>query len=67
MKNPEAEYCFMVDTNATNMDADKSDVFHTTIAKSLFIFKRVIPNIQPKVPFLCNRVKEPEKITGRGC
>ena len=40
VKTSEVEYLFTVNTNATNMDAEKEYVFHTTIDKLLFIYKR---------------------------
>ena len=36
-KTPTPEYLIVVNKNTTNMDADKLNVFHTTIAKSLFL------------------------------
>ena len=39
VKTPEAEYFFMVNPDATNMDAEKAYVFHTTISKALFLCK----------------------------
>ena len=43
------------------MDVYKVDLFHTTIAKELFLCKRERPDIQPKFPFLFNRVKGPDE------
>ena len=43
--------------NATNMDEEKSYVFHTTISKEFLICKRSKPDIQPTVPFLYTIVK----------
>ena len=39
---------------------DKKEVFHTTVAKGLFLSKRARPDLQPTVPFLCTRVKAPD-------
>ena len=47
--------------NITNTDADKADMFHTTIDKTLFLCKREITNIQLTLPFLCTRVKGTDK------
>ena len=49
----------MRNPNAKNMDADKAYVFHTTIAKALFLYKREILNILMMVPFFCTRFKGP--------
>ena len=40
---PAAEYLFTVNPNTKNLDAKKSNVFHTTIYKALFLFKRGNP------------------------
>ena len=52
LKNRTAEYLFMVDPNATNINVDKADVFHTKIAEALFICKRARPYLQLTVTFL---------------
>ena len=52
---------FTINTNTTNIDAEKAYVFHTTISKGLFLHKREIPDIQPTVLFLCTIVKGPDK------
>ena len=57
VNTPEAEFFSKVNPNATNLDSDKSDVFHTKIYKKLFLCQRELPNIQPTLPFLCTRVK----------
>ena len=36
VKTQEAEYLFTLNPNAKNMDAEKEDLFRTTIYKSLF-------------------------------
>ena len=61
VNNPAAEYLFTVNHNAKNMDAQKADVFHTTISKVLFLYKREISDIQPTVSFLCTIAKGPEE------
>ena len=37
VKTPAAEYFFMVNPNATNIDAEKSYIYFTAIDKSLFL------------------------------
>ena len=61
VKTLAAEYLFMVIPNKTNLDAEKSDVFHTIISKVLFLCKRARTNIQLKVPFLFTRFKIPDE------
>ena len=38
---------------------DKSDAFHTMVAKALFLTMRSRPDIRQTVAFLCTRVKQP--------
>ena len=40
---------------------NRTEVFHTTVAKGLFISKRARPDIQPTIAFLCTRVRKPEQ------
>ena len=61
VKTPAAEYFFTVNHNATNLNAEKSYVFHATIAKALFLYKGSRPDIQITVPFLCTRFKGPDE------
>ena len=61
VKTPSAEYFFMVNPNATNMDKEKADVFHTKISKQLFLCKRARPYIQQTMPFLWIVVKRSDE------
>ena len=45
--------------NGKRLTKDKSEEFHTTVAKGLFLSKRARPDVQPTVAFLCTRVQEP--------
>ena len=47
--------------NAKIFDAEKSDVFHTTIAEALFLCMQEVYNIQPTVQFWGTRVKIPDE------
>ena len=40
VKTQVSEYLLTVNPNTTNLDAEKAYVFHTIIARSLFIYKR---------------------------
>ena len=40
---------------------DKSELFHSTVAKGLFVCKRGRPDIQPTIAILCTRVKGPSE------
>ena len=61
VKTPAAEHLFTVNPEAIKLDQERADVYHTTAAKSLFLCKRARPDLQPTVPFLCTRVKEPDE------
>jgi len=46
--------------NPEMLDQATSDMFHTNVAKLLFLCKRARPDIQMAVAFLCTRVKGPD-------
>ena len=56
MKTPAAEHLFAVNPRAVPLPPQLKEVFHTTVAKGLFLCKRARPDLQPTVPFLCTRV-----------
>ena len=58
-KTPANEKLFRVDENSTELVREKSELFHTFVAKGLFVSKRARPDIQPVIAFLCTRVKAP--------
>ena len=43
------------------LNKQKAEIFHTTVAKGLFLAKRARPDIQPTIAYLCTRVKEPDE------
>jgi len=57
---PAAEHLFQVDMKAEKLQDEVKENFHTTVAKGLFLCKRARPDLQPTIPFLCTRVKEPD-------
>ena len=61
VKTPALEYLFMMNPNAKKSNVDKAGVFHTTIAKSLFICNRERPDIQQTVTLLCTIPKGPKE------
>ena len=61
VNTPAEEYLFMVNSNSTNLDTEKTETNHTTIATSLCLCKRAGPDVQPTVSLLCTRVKVPNK------
>ena len=56
---PANEKLFKVNESSTRLEKEKAEVFHTTVAKGLFLSKRARPDIQIAIAFLCTRVKEP--------
>ena len=54
-KTPAAENSLDIGTGKL-LDKAKSDVYHTTVAKGLFLCKRSRPDIQPTIAVLSTRV-----------
>jgi hypothetical protein len=44
------------------LDTKRSEIFHTFVAKGLFLCKRARPNIQQAILLLCTRVKDPNQV-----
>jgi len=49
------------DSNVVKVSMQKASVFHSTVAKLLFVAKRARPDILLAISFLTTRVKEPDK------
>jgi hypothetical protein len=60
-KCPWNENLFKVDANSPKLKKEQSELFHTFVAKGLFVCKRGRPDIQPAIAFLSTRVKEPNE------
>ena len=58
-KYPWNENLFKVDEKDVKLSKDKHEMFHTFVAKGLFLCKRARPDIQPAIAFLATRVKGP--------
>lgn len=58
VSTPATENLFKVTTSKL-LDPLKAEVFHTFVAKSLFLTKWARPDILPTTAFLCTRVREP--------
>ena len=41
------------------LESERADVFHTIVAKGLFVVKRARPDIMMTIAFLCTRVRGP--------
>jgi hypothetical protein len=59
--SPAAQYLFQVKEGIELLDKTKSEFFHATVAKLLFLCKRGRPDIQTAIAFLCTRVQQPTK------
>ena len=57
-KSPAAENLLDIGTGKL-LDKGKSEAYHTTVAKGLFLCKRSRPDIQPTIAVLSTRVKTP--------
>ena len=58
--SPAANHLFDVNENAEKLDGDKANEYHHLTAKLLYLCKRVRPDLNPAVAFLCTRVKQPD-------
>ena len=54
--SPARYHLFNVRDNATPLSEEKADIFHSVVAKMLYIMKRVRPDLEPTVAFLSTRV-----------
>ena len=50
-----------VNEEQEQLDEEKSEIFHSVVAKLLFIMKRVRPDIEPTISFLMKRVSKSDK------
>jgi hypothetical protein len=57
---PATSHLFDVNPDTKPLDAKTSEFFHHNVAKLLFLCKRVRPDIQTAVAFLCTHVKNPD-------
>jgi hypothetical protein len=59
-KTPAGDNLFNLCTRA-KLDTKRSEIFHTLVAKSLFLCKRARPDIQQAISVLCTRVRDPNQ------
>jgi hypothetical protein len=59
--SPAADYLFTIKEGIEPLNQEKSEFFHATVAKLLFLCKRGRPDIQTAIAFLCTRVQEPTR------
>ena len=56
--SPASEKLFNIN-DSPPLEKERAEIFHTFVAKALFVAKRGRPDIQTAVAFLCTRVKAP--------
>ena len=59
--NPATSKLFQVSPESKRLAKQKSKIFHTFVAKGLFLSKRARPDISPTILFLCTRVQASTK------
>jgi hypothetical protein len=59
-KTPARDNLFNLGTRA-KLDTKRLEIFHTFVAKGLFLCKRARPNIQQAILVLCTRVRDPNQ------
>ena len=60
-KTPAALHLFQVDDKATPLSEDAAAVFHTFMAKALFLTKHACPDLATAVAFLATHVTCPNQ------
>jgi Reverse transcriptase (RNA-dependent DNA polymerase) len=59
--SPAGNYLFNVNPKCERLDSETAAMYHHLTAKLLYLAKRVRPDLQPAVSFLCTRVQSPDK------
>jgi hypothetical protein len=59
-KTPAGDNLFNLGTGA-KLDTKRAEIFHTFVAKGLFLCKRARPDIQQAILVLCTRVRDPNE------
>jgi hypothetical protein len=59
-KTPSGDNLFNLGTGA-KLDTKRAEIFHTFVAKGLFLCKRARPDIQQAISVLCTRVRDPNQ------
>jgi Reverse transcriptase (RNA-dependent DNA polymerase) len=56
---PWSDNLFKIDESSIELPTEKREMFHTYVAKGLFLCKRGRPDIQPAIAMLSTRVRQP--------
>jgi hypothetical protein len=57
--SPAGNYLFNVNPKCERLDSETAALYHHLTARLLYLAKRVRPDLQPTVSFLCTRVQSP--------
>ena len=60
-KAPAAEHLFQIDDKATPLSKKGATIFHTFVAKVLFLTKQACPDIATAVAFLTTHMMHPDQ------
>jgi hypothetical protein len=58
---PAPENLFKVDESAVKLGSAKAKIFHTIVAKALYVSKWARPDTSLAIAFLTTRVREPDE------
>jgi hypothetical protein len=58
--SPAGNYLMNVNPECERLDSETGAMYHHLTAKLLYLAKRVRPDLQPTVSFLCTRVQDPD-------
>jgi len=58
VSSPETKRLFDVREKAEPLNDEKSELFHSIVAKLLYLCKRSRPDVEPVVAFICTRVSK---------
>ena len=59
--SPASEHLYLINDATAKIDSERADIFHTIVAKGLFLTKRARPDIMTAIAFLSTRVREPDE------
>ena len=54
------KWLFEINDKARKLPIDKAEIFHSIVAKLLWVAQRGRPDISTPISFLCSRIKEPD-------
>ena len=60
MASPAAKWLFDVNDSCRKLSVEKAEIFHSVVAKLLWVSQRARPDIATAISFLCTRVQQPD-------